>query len=126
MTATTESSPLAAIERRVQVRAAAQTLRDIGARFRPFPDDDETADFAAKNGGVLMVRPAEGAPRAGLGFEYDGDLAALHGRLTEAGLQVRLTEEAFGRTLHVASPDAGPDAEGGASSAPATIWVSKR
>jgi hypothetical protein len=99
--------------------SAAQTLRDIGARFRPFPDDDETADFAAKNGGVLMVRPAEGAPRAGLGFEYDGDLDGLRRRLAEAGHQVRLTEEAFGRTLHVANPDAGQDV-------PASIWISKR
>lgn len=98
---------------------AAMTLQDIGARFRPVPDADETADFTAKNGGVLMVRPAEGAPRAGLGFEYDGDLDALHSRLTGAGHQVRLTEEAFGRTLHVASPDASGES-------PASIWVSKR
>ncbi|HJW00135.1 MAG TPA: VOC family protein [Arthrobacter sp.] len=101
---------------------AAQTLRDIGARFRPFPDDDETADFAAKNGGVLMVRPAEGPPRASLGFEYDGDLDALRSRLTDAGHQVRLTEEAFGRTLHVANPDS----DGGGTHVPATIWISKR
>jgi len=112
--------------------SAAQTLRDIGARFRPFPDDDETADFAAKNGGVLMVRPAEGAPRAGLGFEYDGDLAALEARLADAGHEVHLTEEAFGRTLHVANPDAGSDASAGgrgpvgAPHVPATLWVSKR
>lgn len=112
--------------------SAAQTLRDIGARFRPFPDDDETADFAAKNGGVLMVRPAEGAPRAGLGFEYDGDLAALEARLADAGHEVRVTEEAFGRTLHVANPDAGSDASAGgggpvgAPHVPATLWVSKR
>ncbi len=41
--------------------AAAQTLRNMGARLRPVPDDDETADFTAKNGGVLMVRPGSGA-----------------------------------------------------------------
>ncbi|WP_043436700.1 hypothetical protein, partial [Arthrobacter sp. I3] len=61
--------------------AAAQTLRNMGARLRPAPDDDETADFTAKNGGVLMVRPASGAARTGLGFEYTGDLAGLRDRL---------------------------------------------
>ena len=42
--------------------AAAQTLRNMGARLRPAPDDDETADFTAKNGGVLMVRPPAAPP----------------------------------------------------------------
>lgn len=104
--------------------SAAQTLRDIGARFRPFPDDDETADFTGKNGGVLMVRPATGAPRAGLGFEYDGDLDDLGRRLTAAGIDVNLTEEAFGRTLHVPHPDA--SGAGGPAGVPGTIWISKR
>ncbi|MCU1519310.1 MAG: hypothetical protein JWQ75_4031 [Pseudarthrobacter sp.] len=94
--------------------SAVQTLSDIGALFRPFPDDDETADFTAKNGGVLMVRPAEGTPRAGLGFEYDGDLGTLRSRLAAAGHTVRLTEEAFGRSLHVGNPDATAD-----------LWVSQ-
>lgn len=96
--------------------AAAGTLRSMGARFRPVPDDDETADFTAKNGGVLMVRVGSGSPRAGLGFEYSGDLEALRDRLVAAGHQVGLTEEAFGRSLHVANPDA---------TAPA-LWISKR
>ena len=64
---------------------------------RPAPDDDETADFTAKNGGVLMVRPASGTARTGLGFEYTGDLAALRDRLAAAGHRVSMTEEAFGR-----------------------------
>ena len=62
-----------------------QTLRNMGARLRPVPDDDETADFTAKNGGVLMVRPASGPARSGLGFEYNGDLAALRDRLAAGG-----------------------------------------
>jgi hypothetical protein len=101
--------------------AAAQTLRNMGARLRPAPDDDETADFTAKNGGVLMVRPASGAARSGLGFEYAGDLAALRDRLAAAGHQVSLTEEAFGRTLHVANPDAAdlPENPNGAM-----LWIS--
>ena len=96
--------------------AAAETLRSIGARSRPVPDNDETADFTAKNGGVLMVRPGNGAARAGFGFEYDGDLDALAGRLRAAGHDVRATEEAFSRSLHVSSPDPG---------APA-LWIAGR
>lgn len=120
--------------------AAAVTLQDIGARFRPVPDADETADFTAKNGGVLMVRPASGPSRAGLGFEYDGDLGALRDRLAAAGLDVSETEEAFGRTLHVANPDAGPGNAGSGTAGPATsttdtttgphvpatLWISQR
>lgn len=97
---------------------AAGTLRSMGARFRPVPDNDETADFTAKNGGVLMVRPGAGPARAGLGFEYDGDLDALRDRLTAAGHGVGMTEEAFGRSLHLASPDA----EGAATHHPA-LWI---
>jgi hypothetical protein len=99
--------------------AAAQTLRNMGARPRPVPDDDETADFTAKNGGVLAVRPGSGAARSGLGFEYTGDISALQDRLAAAGHQVSMTEEAFGRTLHLANPD------GTGEDAPA-IWVSAR
>lgn len=100
--------------------AAARTLLHIGARPRPVPDNDETADFTAKNGGVLLVRPASGPSRAGLGFEYGGGLEPLQERLAAAGFAASLTEEAFGSTLHVANPDAG------SPNAPATVWVSQR
>ncbi|BCW81394.1 VOC family protein [Arthrobacter sp. NicSoilC5] len=99
---------------------AVRTLLHIGARPRPVTDNDETADFTAKNGGVLLVRPATGQPRSGLGFEYDGGLEPLQERLTAAGLTASLTEEAFGSTLHVANPDAG------GPNAPATVWISQR
>jgi hypothetical protein len=100
--------------------AAVRTLLHAGARPRPVPDNDETADFTAKNGGVLLVRPASGPPRSGLGFEYDGGLEPLRDRLTGAGFAASLTEEAFGSTLHVANPDAG------SPNAPATLWISQR
>ncbi|MDQ0117154.1 hypothetical protein J2T22_000314 [Pseudarthrobacter defluvii] len=99
---------------------AVRTLLHIGARPRPVPDNDETADFTAKNGGVLLVRPATGQSRSGLGFEYDGGLEPLQERLTAAGLTASLTEEAFGSTLHVANPDTG------SPNAPATVWISQR
>jgi hypothetical protein len=101
--------------------SATQTLRHIGARPRPVPDADETADFTAKNGGVLLVRPAAGPPRSGLGFEYDGGLEPLRARLASAGFEATVTEEAFGSTLHVANPDAGS----GADHVPAAVWVSE-
>lgn len=100
---------------------AAATLRHIGARPRPVPDNDETADFTAKNGGVLLVRPASGQPRGGFGFEYDGGLEPLRKRLASAGFSATVTEEAFGSTVHVTSPDAGA-----AAHAPETVWISLR
>ncbi|WP_457951113.1 VOC family protein [Pseudarthrobacter sp. alpha12b] len=100
--------------------AAIRTLQHVGARPRPVPDNDETADFTAKNGGVLLVRPASGPSRSGLGFEYGGGLEPLQERLTAAGFAASLTEEAFGSTLHVANPDAG------SPNAPATVWISQR
>lgn len=102
--------------------SASQTLRHVGARPRPVPDADETADFTAKNGGVLLVRPASGTPRSGLGFEYDGGLEPLRERLASAGLEASITEEAFGSTLHVPNPDAGA----AAPHVPATVWISER
>lgn len=105
--------------------AAAATLSSIGARFRPVPDDFETAEFTAKNGGVLMVRPGSGPARSGFGFEYDGDLVALRDRLTSAGYQVTLTEEEFSQSLHVANPDAAGDGQPGPH-VPPTLWISKR
>ena len=103
--------------------SASRTLHQVGARPRPVPDQDDTADFTAKNGGVLMVRPASGMPRSGLGFEYDGGLEPLRERLASAGIQASITEEAFARTLHVANPDAGA---GAAAHVPATLWISQR
>ena len=117
--------------------AAAQTLRHIGARPRPVPgtgavgnadkntdaDTAESEAFTAKNGGVLMVGAGTGAGSAGLGFEYTGDLSALRDRLAAAGHRVSMTEEAFGRTLHVANPDAADLPEGTSGG---TLWISQR
>ncbi|MHC6229667.1 VOC family protein [Arthrobacter sp. MMS24-T111] len=100
--------------------AAVRTMLHIGARPRPVPDDDETADFTAKNGGVLLVRAASGPSRSGLGFEHGGPLEPLRERLAAAGIAAGITEEAFGSTLHVANPDAG------SPNAPATVWISER
>lgn len=104
--------------------AAAQTLRSIGALPRPVPgsggaDSSEAEAFTTKNGGVLMVGAGPGSGRAGLGFEYGGDLDALRERLGEAGYDVAVIEESAVPTLHVGSPDA----EGHAAH-PHAIWIS--
>ena len=91
------------------VAGAAKVLADIGARERSSGPD--AADFTAKNGGVVHVRRAQ-APDADLAFEYDGDLAALHRKLTDAGLAAVLSDTTAGPVLEVADPD-GPDAAGG-------------
>ncbi|SDP66172.1 hypothetical protein SAMN04487914_12437 [Arthrobacter sp. ok909] len=106
--------------------AAAQTLRDIGARPRPVPgsgagsgaDTAESEAFTAKNGGILMVGAGAGAARAGFGFEYAGDFDALHQRLNEAGHEAAVIEEAAIPTLHVVNPDA----DGLAAHPP--LWIS--
>lgn len=104
--------------------AAARTLRDIGAQPRPLPGsgaDINTAEseaFVAKNGGVLMLGAGSGTGRAGLGFEYAGDLTALRERLNEAGNEAAVIEEAAIATLHVANPDA----DGVAAHPP--LWIS--
>jgi hypothetical protein len=105
--------------------AAAQTLRNIGARPRPVPgigggdaDTAESEAFTAKNGGILMVGAGTGAGSAGLGFEYAGDLGALRERLSEAGHEAAVIEEAAVPTLHVANPDA----DGVAAHPP--LWIS--
>jgi hypothetical protein len=108
--------------------AAAQTLRNIGARPRPVPGtvgspgiDSDTAEseaFAAKNGGILMVGAGTGTGSSGLGFEYTGDFDALRERLVEAGHEAAVLEEALIPTLHVANPDA----DGTAARPP--LWIS--
>ena len=107
--------------------AATRTLRDIGALPRPLPgsgvgnadaDTAESEAFTAKNGGILMVGAGTGAGRAGLGFEYAGDLTVLRGRLSEAGNEAAVIEEAAVPTLHVANPDAG------GSAAHPPLWIS--
>lgn len=95
------------------VDGSARELRNIGAR--PRTSDDEAATFTAKNGGILRVVHGSAAGSGDLAFEYDGDLELLLGRLTEAKVEARISED----VLYVANPDA----VGG--SAPASIVVER-
>jgi len=51
----------------------------------------------------------EGEPRIGLSFEARGDLDALASRLTDAGFEASVVDEAFARTVRVADPDGGAE-----------------
>ncbi|WP_197273521.1 VOC family protein [Arthrobacter sp. ZBG10] len=91
--------------------AAARTLGWIGARPRTGHAAADASAFTAKNGGVILVRQGHGPARSGLGFEYDGDLAALCGRLQAAGFAAALAgqgPDGPGSLLRVPHPDAGP------------------
>lgn len=93
------------------VVGSAQELRNIGAI--PRSSDDESATFTAKNGGVLRVIHGADSSNGDLSFEYDGGLEPLLHRLTEAGVEARISDD----VLYVANPDASSGA------APASIVV---
>jgi hypothetical protein len=93
------------------VGLAANDLRNIGAR--PRSEDDESATFTTKNGGILRIIHGADATNGDLAFEYDGGLEALLDRLRAAKVEARISEG----VLYVANPDA----SGGA--APASIVV---
>jgi hypothetical protein len=93
------------------VGLAANDLRNIGAR--PRNEDDESATFTTKNGGILRVIHGADSANGDLAFEYDDGLERLLERLRSANIEARISED----ILYVANPDAA----GGA--APASIVV---
>ncbi|MCT9871527.1 hypothetical protein [Paenarthrobacter aurescens] len=95
------------------VGLAANDLRNIGAR--PRTEDDESATFTTKNGGILRVIHGADGANGDLAFEYDGGLEPLLDRLRAAKIEARISED----VLYFANPDAA----GGA--APASIVVER-
>ncbi|PRB40525.1 hypothetical protein CQ020_16310 [Arthrobacter sp. MYb23] len=93
------------------VGLAANALSNIGAR--PRNEDDESATFTTKNGGILRVIHGADGANGDLAFEYDDGLEPLLERLKEAKIEARISEN----VLYIANPDA----SGGA--APASILV---
>ena len=89
--------------------AAAQTLRE---HWRPAApgrsrDDDETRGFHGEERRVLMVRRRPAArPAPAWASNTPATSTPCGTAWRAAGHRVSLTEEAFGRTLHVANPDA--------------------
>lgn len=92
---------------------SAQELRNIGAR--PRTADDESATFTTKNGGILRIVHGPAPESGDLAFEYDGGLEPLLHRLTEAGIEARISDD----VLYIANPDAASGA------APASIVVER-
>lgn len=84
---------------------AARDLANIGARPRA---GTAAPSFAAKNGGVIEVGTGPAAAAGPFGFEYDGALPALLGRLTTAGFAARIDTSAAGQVLVVGRPDEPP------------------
>lgn len=95
------------------VGVAANALTNIGAR--PRSEDDESATFTTKNGGILQVIHGADGANGDLAFEYSDGLEALLDRLRAAKIEARISEG----LLYVANPDAA----GGA--APASIAIEK-
>jgi hypothetical protein len=95
------------------VGVASNALSNIGAR--PRTQDDETATFTTKNGGILRVIHGADASNGDLAFEYDGHLEPLLARLKTADIEARISED----VLYVANPDAVSGA------APASIAIEK-
>jgi len=93
------------------VGLAATGLKNVGAR--PRTEDDESATFTTKNGGILRVIHGADTGNGDLAFEYDDGLEPLLDRLRSANIESRISED----VLYVANPDAA----GGA--APASIVV---
>lgn len=87
---------------------AAQTLRHIGARPDIASDSGGWTQLRAKNGGLVASHSGPSA-QATLGFQYDGDAQVLLAPLVAAGLDARLVDESYGRTVLVADPDGGGD-----------------
>lgn len=91
------------------VREGAETAVRLGFRPRISADGGGWADLLGY--GILAFHAGEaatvdGAPACEISLEV-GDLAPLQTRTTEAGLQAHLIDEAYGRTLRVATPDGG-------------------
>ena len=95
------------------VGLAGSALRNIGAR--PRTEDDESATFTTKNGGILRVIHGADTTNGDLAFEYDGELEPLLARLRTADVEARISED----ILYVANPDAVSGA------APASIAIEK-
>lgn len=87
---------------------SAATLRAIGARPEIASDSGGWVQFRAKNGGLVATHSGTG-PAAVPGFQYDGDVRPLLGRLLAAGLAAELVDESYGRTLRLPHPDGSED-----------------
>jgi hypothetical protein len=89
------------------LEGAGRLLDAVGLRRRLASDSGDWVDFVAAGGGMAALhRP--GPARIELSFEYRGSLDELAARLETAGFAPTVVDEAYNRTLRVATPE-GPD-----------------
>lgn len=79
-------------------------LEVIGLRPRIASDAGTWIDFTADGGGLVALHHGTGG-RVELSLEYRGDLDTLAERLTAAGFDASVTDEAYNRTLRSITPD---------------------
>lgn len=95
------------------VENAAQALLGAGATRRIASDSGVWADLTVDDG-LVAVHEGQKVGTV-LSFEYAGDLDALAEQVRASGVQVRVIDETFGRTLRLDHPDGGKE-----------IWVNER
>lgn len=95
------------------VPGAQATLANIGAKPDTTSNGGTWAQFRAKHGGFVAAHAGQ-APGVELSLEYSGKLEALANRLSAAGFEALLADEAYGRTLLVEHPDG------------AQLWINER
>lgn len=81
-----------------------QVLDAIGLRPRLVADSGVWLDFTADGGGLAALH-RDPSPRIELSLEYGDDLEALVERLDAAGFSAAVVDEAYNRTVRVATPD---------------------
>ncbi len=83
---------------------AQTTLANIGAKPDATSHGGARAQYRAKHGGFVAAHTGL-VPGVELSLEYSGKLEALASRLSCAGIETQLVDEAYGRTLLVEHPD---------------------
>lgn len=83
---------------------ASQVLQALGLRERIRSNPGTWIDFEGDGGGLAAFH-AGMSDAMTLSFEYAGSLEALEHRLTEAGRETSIVDEAYNRTLLVRTPD---------------------
>lgn len=95
------------------VPGAKTTLANIGAKPDTTSNGGAWAQYRAKHGGFIAAHSGQ-VPGLELSLEYSGKLESLADRLSAAGVEAQLVDEAYGRTLLVGHPDG------------AQLWVNER
>lgn len=94
------------------VENAAQALLGAGATRRIASDSGVWADLTVDDG-LVAVHEGQKVGTV-LSFEYAGDLDALAEQVRASGVQMRVIDETYGRTLRLDHPDGGKE-----------IWVNE-